>query len=325
MTDGQREALRQRISLLQYLQQRGWRPIRQGGSDEVAGLCPLHRETHPSFYVNRRKQVFYCHRCGRGGDLIRLIELLDRVSFPEALARLTAGLSPQEALEEAFGFYQAQLPRHPEACRYLARRGIHASTVIAQLRIGYAPGACLRAGLEDRGYARAQWERCGLIDARGRDRFWRCLTFPMEDAGNLYGRAIDDGRAPRHWFLPRPKGGLYGWKRARQFSHLIVVEGLLDLAALWQAGFPQTVAAMGAHLNAQQRGELGDSFAHTVYLCLDADDAGTRAAQRLAQQLHTAGIDARRVALPWGSDPSRFLAEGATAADFQRHLDRARP
>jgi DNA primase len=325
MTDGQREALRQRISLLQYLQQRGWQPIRQGASDEVAGLCPLHRETYPSFYVNRRKQVFYCHGCGRGGDLVRLIELLDRVSFPEALARLPLDVSPRQVLAEAFGFYQTQLARSSEAGRYLSSRGIHAPAVIARMRIGYAPGACLRAHLEALGYARTSLERCGLIDPQGRDRLWRCLVFPLEEAGNLYGRAIDDGRVPRHCFLPRPKGGLYGWKLARQFPNLIVVEGLLDLAALWQAGFPQTVAALGSHLNARQMGELGDSLAQTVYLCLDADEAGAQVARRLAGRLRTAGIDARRVALPWGSDPGRFLAEGATAADFQRCLDRARP
>src|SRR5207253_3020775 len=45
------------------------------------GLCPLHRETHPSFYVNSRKNLFYCHGCGRGGDLIRFVQLSLHLSF----------------------------------------------------------------------------------------------------------------------------------------------------------------------------------------------------------------------------------------------------
>ena len=330
MTHVQREALRQQISLLDYLEQQGWKPIWRSGREEVAGLCPLHSETRPSFYVNRRKQVFYCHGCGQGGDLIRLVERWHGLSFRQALARLAQARPSRGLLEETFGFYQAQLTRFPEARQYLAQRGIHSAEIMARLRIGYAPGACLRGHLEDLGYAHARLREYGLIDAQGRDRFWRCLTFPLEEAGNLYGRAIDDGRvqgAPRHRFLPRPKGGLYGWRQAREFSSLIVVEGLLDLAALWQAGFPQTVAALAAHLNPLQMGQVGDSRAQTVYLCLDADanGAGPRAAKLLAHRLRASGIDARRVALPLGHDPNSFLAAGATAADFQDCLERARP
>lgn len=108
---------------------------------------------------------------------------------------------------------------------------------------------------------------------------------------------------------------------------MIVVEGLMDLAALWQAGFGNTVAALGAYLNAMQLGQLGDSSARTVYLCLDADThgAGGRAALRLVHRLRLAGIDARRVLLPLGHDPNSLFAAGATATDFQQFLDRARP
>ena len=326
MTETERETLRQRISLLDYLQQQGWKPVRRSGREEVAGLCPLRRETEPSFYVNRRKQLFYCHSCGQGGDLIRLVELLQGVSFRQALEHLRPSAPVTGLLEETFRFYQAQLARFPEASQYLAYRGIHSAEVMARLRVGYAPGACLRGHLEGLGYTRAEVRRFGLVDELDRDRFWRCLTFPLAEAGNLYGRALDAERW-RHRFLPRSKGGLYGWSQAWKRSRLIVVEGLLDLASLWQAGFANAVAALGAHLNHLQMGQLGDSLAQTVYLCLDADEhgAGPRAAQRLAKQLRAAGIDARRVPLPVGHDPNSFFAAGATAADFQRCLDRARP
>jgi DNA primase len=118
---------------------------------------------------------------------------------------------------------------------------------------------------------------------------------------------------------------LYGWKQARSYASLIVVEGLLDLAALWQAGFPQVVAVLGVWLNEQQMAQMGDSMARTMYVCLDSDAAGASAAQRLVEQLGAAGWDARRVRLPWGHDPNSYLAGGATAADFQRCLDQARP
>ena len=65
------EQLKQRIPLLEYLQQRHWTARRVSAREEFVGLCPLHQETRPSFYVNARKNLFFCHGCERGGDLIR--------------------------------------------------------------------------------------------------------------------------------------------------------------------------------------------------------------------------------------------------------------
>ena len=66
------EQLKQRVSLLEYLQRRNWSGCRVGAREEFVGLCPLHADTRPSFYVNARKNLFYCHGCQRGGDLIRV-------------------------------------------------------------------------------------------------------------------------------------------------------------------------------------------------------------------------------------------------------------
>ena len=74
------EALKRRLPLLEYLRQHHWTG-HPAGHSEFVGFCPLHEETRPSFYVNTRKNVFYCHGCGQGGDLIRFIQLSRRLSF----------------------------------------------------------------------------------------------------------------------------------------------------------------------------------------------------------------------------------------------------
>lgn len=313
------DATQRRISLLDYLQQHGWKIIRDNGREEVAGLCPLHRESRPSFYVNRRKQVFYCHGCGRGGGLARLIGWLEGMP--------TGSVSVANAellLERTYGFYERQRAWNDDARAYLAGRGIHDCAVIQRMRIGYAPGACLRGYLTRLGYDRQALAARGLVDERGRDSFFRCLTFPLVEAGNLYGRSLSQGIC-RHRFLPGSKGGLYGW--AQGGARVMVVEGLFDVAALWQAGFPEAVAVLGSQLNNRQLVELCQARARTIYICFDADrnGSGQRAARRLSVQLRHAGVEALRIGLPEGHDPASFFAAGATAGDFQRCLDEARP
>jgi hypothetical protein len=88
------ERLKQRVPLLEYLQRHHWRGHRVGAGPEFTALCPLHEDSHPSFYVNVRKNLFYCHGCGCGGDLIRFVELSRHLSFRESVAYVQEELAP---------------------------------------------------------------------------------------------------------------------------------------------------------------------------------------------------------------------------------------
>jgi len=327
MTGEQRYRLRRRVPLLPYLEQQGWKPTAYSERDEVCGRCPLHGDSRPSFYVNRRKNVFYCHGCGQGGDVIRLVELLHGLDFRAALASLNGqeeADSGKRQWSDACDFYRHQLGGSLDAQRYLRSRGIEDQEIVRQMRIGYAPGGCLRAYLQDLGYSRTAMVASGLIDAQGRDRLWRAITFPIAETASMYGRHTDpaDGR---HRFLARPKGGLWGWDRARGCPTVIVVEGLFDLASLWQAGFTHAVALLGSHFNERQQAQLCDGQERTVYLCLDADEngSGPRAARWWSQRLVPSGLRLLPVELPRGYDPNRFFVEGGSAAQFSRYLEEA--
>jgi DNA primase len=314
-------SLQPQVSILDYLQQQGWKPSRDVSREEVAGLCPFHRETRPSFYVNRRKDVFYCHGCGRCGRLARL-----RQFFADAPTRsVEPCTNPTELMQATYRFYRQQLPHSAEAGAYLARRGVGAPSVIERMRIGYAPGGCLRRHLLGLGFAYQMLVDYGLIDERGRDRFFRRVIFPLEQTGNLYGRSIH-GDVWRHLFLPGSKGGLYGWDPASRSRSIIVVEGLFDLASLWQAGFNNTVAVLGSHLNRQQLAQLEAAAGRRIYLCFDADHngSGQHAADHISARLRQAGIRMSRVVLPDGQDPNSLLARENGVVDFQRCLEQAR-
>src|ERR1035441_1916032 len=105
--------------------------------------------------VNAHKNLFYCHGCGRGGDLIRFVQLFLNLPFRQSVAHLEQQLMPAPAsqlLEQTLAFYQLQLHRHSEAVRYLESRGLHDPTIIEDLGIGYAPGGNLRRHLAGWGY-----------------------------------------------------------------------------------------------------------------------------------------------------------------------------
>jgi DNA primase len=168
--------------------------------------------------------------------------------------------------------------------------------------------------------------QAGLINYQGRDAFCRRVIFPCYQQGrviNLYGRSI--GAAFPHRLLPRSKGGLFAWGSVGAFSSVILVEGLFDLAVLWQAGLRNTTCAIGTHLTSLQWSQLCDQPGRVVYIAFDEDSnqAGQQASHFLARRLEGAGLRARIVRLPPGQDPNSYFVAGATASDFLACVEQA--
>src|SRR5258708_36326840 len=151
--------LKSHVDIVQIVQERV--PLRKSGAT-WKGLCPFHGEKTPSFHVNGEKGFFHCFGCGVGGDVIKFVELNDKVSFPESVRQLAAraGLSVPETEDakqdaESSREREALLKAHEVAAawvtaplaapvcgaarRLLADRGMTAET-IALLGIGLGAG-----------------------------------------------------------------------------------------------------------------------------------------------------------------------------------------
>ena len=77
--------LRLQANILQVVQE--YVSLRKAGTS-YKGLCPFHSEKTPSFQVHPEKGFFHCFGCGVGGDVIKFLELHEKVGFQDAVRML---------------------------------------------------------------------------------------------------------------------------------------------------------------------------------------------------------------------------------------------
>jgi len=329
---------------------------------EYSACCPFHDERTPSFTVSPTKQFYYCFGCGAHGNALRFLMDYERLEFLDALEELAkrAGVEiPRDTrqrhqshdhqalfdvLGEAARLFRQQLETAPKAQQYLERRGVDAR-VRAQFDLGYAPDAfgSVRDALGSTPQRLALLERAGLLakNARGvYDKFRHRVMFPIHDRrGRVIafgGRALAaDGGGPKYLNSPETalfhKGReLYGLWQARQaqstLERLIVVEGYMDVIALFQHGLTQAVATLGTATTPEQA-ELLFRSAPDVVFCFDGDRAGRAAAWKALNAVLAHLRDGRQawfLFLPEGEDPDSLIRrEGA--AGFDARLRAATP
>ncbi|MDE2481141.1 MAG: DNA primase [bacterium] len=338
--------------------------LKKRGTDLV-GLCPFHGEKTPSFHVHPDRGFFKCFGCGVGGDVIAFVQKLENLPFPEAVRVLAskAGVeleaedpraararSEREAIYEAnqiaAAYFARMLRSHEgEAARaYCERRGFTAPT-IEKFTLGYAPEGWsgLTDELRSSGVDLALAAKAGLVKPSQRGGYYdfyrnRLMVPTYATTGEVIafgGRALD-GSEPKYLNTSTTpvytKGDhLYALNVARRAAQrdktLVVVEGYLDCIALHQAGFENAVAALGTAFTEKQASELR-KYAEFVYLCFDADAAGSNAATKAidvaSKVIEHTGSSVRIVMLPDGEDPDSFV-RGRGPDAFRALLESAKP
>ncbi|GAB4178730.1 MAG: DNA primase [Wenzhouxiangellaceae bacterium] len=353
------ETLLERIDIVDVIGSRV--PLKPAGH-EFKACCPFHDEKTPSFYVSPVKQFYHCFGCGAHGTAIGFVMAYDGLSFPDAVEELASHLGlevPHEggrrtddrqrrereeilaALEAAGNFFRAALRHDREAQDYLKRRGLDAAT-IDEFGIGRAPDAWSALVERLTGiHAPSVLEAAGLAtrtrDGRLIDRFRNRIMFPILDRrGRVIafgGRALgEDG--PKYlnsaespvFHKGRELYRLYNVRKGGAPDRIIVVEGYMDAAALYQFGFRDTVATLGTAVTGDQV-EAMFRACPVVVFCFDGDRAGRRAAWKgLEAALPLLGADRelRFLFLPEGEDPDSLVRHEGTEA-FAARLDAALP
>lgn len=330
-------------------------PLKKAGRNLMA-CCPFHKEKTPSFSVSPTKQIYKCFGCGASGNAIGFVMAYEGLEFPEAVRKLagfygmvvpedqTPGKVRQrekartltDYMGEAAAFYTKQLAQSQKAIDYLKDRAILSETA-TRFGLGYSPDEwhALKGLFQDR-YGAKELEECGLVNVkndRRYDAFRGRIMYPIRNVkGQVIGfgaRTMNGDEQPKYLNSPETpiyhKGSeLYGLYEGREAIHqkgrAIVCEGYMDVIQLSQAGFTESVAALGTSITTEHVHKLF-KLADNVYFSFDGDGAGRKAARRALEATLPVITDVQKagfIILPPEHDPDSLIkAEGPQAYEAQ--------
>lgn len=229
-----------------------------------------------------------------------------------------------EITKHAARFFYSNLKKSEEALEYFKNRGISEET-IKKFGLGYIPDewSSLLDYLARPPFTANELEVTGLVIAKNEkkgyyDRFRARIMFPILDVHNKVvgfgGRIIGDGQ-PKYLNSPETpifhkSNTLYNLNLAKnelsKSKTLIVVEGYMDVIALYQSGIKNVVATLGTALT-ESHGKLLHRYAEEIIIAYDSDEAGQKATQRSVLILEKSRLKVKVLQLTDGLDPDDFI------------------
>lgn len=246
-----KERIKREISVQRLAEARGIKLHRAG--KELIGLCPFHKDTHPSLNIDPVKNVWHCKgACGEGGDVILWVMRAEGVSFTHAVELLKRDYLPsatkttepppkistvpklpplfeataddQKLLQVVVNYYHEMLKQTPGAQQYLLKRGLKSAEMVERFRLGFC-NRSLNYHLPDKnrieGFRqRGRLQELGILRAKtGHEHFVGSLVIPIfnqqGEVVQMYGRKINDNlRAGTEYHLYLPGPRCGVWNEA---------------------------------------------------------------------------------------------------------------
>lgn len=230
--------------------------------------------------------------------------------------------------------------RGTPARKYLMdRRGITPETIIT-FQLGYAPddwgwitGKLLKMGHTQDDIVSAGLARKKQGKDTAYDYFRDRIIFPIRSNGNILGfggRQLNPGQGPKYLNSPttsifKKQKILYGLPQAlfgiKSAQRVTLVEGYMDVIALHQQGFKNTVGIMGIFLSETQA-KLLSKHVNRAVLALDPDEAAEAALGRLRVEA-LSELDVYVAVLQGTRDPDEVVLENP--AEWEDILAEAQP
>ena len=328
-------------------------PVEQKGRNYFA-LCPFHDDHNPSMSISPDKQIYTCFVCGAHGNVFNFVMDYEHVSFIDAVKMIgrrvgvnidlpTHYKKPKEkGLEDLYNiydiankFYQNNLSTKEgsDAREYLSNRDFK-EDVIKEFGIGLSLNNKLSSMLLKK-YDKDILIRSGICNESGGnifDAFTERIMFPLWDIdGNVVGfsgriyKTKDSSKYVNSKESDIFKKGklIYNYHRAkeevRKKKFVLVVEGFMDVIALYKVGIKNVVAMMGTAVTNEQANLL-KRLSTNIFLCFDGDSAGNMATMSCANELTKVGITPKVIRLPENLDPDEYIKKYGSD-NFNDYLD----
>jgi DNA primase len=229
-------------------------------------------------------------------------------------------------LVQVIEYYHETLLGSPEALDYLTRRGIASEEAIRTFKLGFANrtlGYRLPATNRVEGAAvRGRLQGLGLLRASGHEHFNGSVVVPIiapsGEVTEIYGRKITPNLregTPLHLYLPGPHRGVWNAAALGSTPEVILCEALIDALTFWCAGYRNVTASYGVEgFTADHLALFKQCSVQRVLIAYDRDEAGDRAAEKLAQQLMAEGLDGYRIQFPKGMDANEYALKVTPAS-----------
>src|SRR6056297_2934377 len=157
------------------------------------------------------------------------------------------------------------------------------------------------------------------------DRRGRVIAFGGRALGEDGPKYLNSAESPV-FHKGRELYRLFNVRKGGLPERLLVVEGYMDAAALYQFGFEEAVATLGTAVTADHL-ELMFRATSLVVFCFDGDAAGRRAAWKgleAALPVMRSDREVRFLFLPEGEDPDSLVRSDG-AERFEQRLEKAAP
>ena len=234
---------------------------------------------------------------------------------------VTLDADDRALLVQVVQYYHQSLKDSPEALAYLQSRGLSHPELVDYFQLGYAnrtlglrlPERNRKAGAD----IRARLEKVGIYRASGHEHFNGSVVVPvLDEAGGvceLYGRKITPRLrpgTPLHLYLPghaERSRGVFNLAALQASREIILCESIIDALTFWCAGYRNVTTAYGVEGFTD---ELLAAFkrygTQRILIAYDRDEAGERAAAKLAPVLMAEGIECFRIQFPKGMDANEY-------------------
>lgn len=251
--------------------------------------CPLsgHDDNDPSFHINTEENYWKCFGCGKSGDSIEFIKLMEGIDFRKAVEKLAEGNVEVEYDSSSNIYNVNDLMGLVEDLKDLENEKIFDDRLVKKYK-KHQHKYLIAEGFDKETLEEFDIGFC--VDQN--DELYNRVTIPWRDyEGNLIaivGRDVTDNKDAKY----KAKRGsdksnhLYNLNRAKKYADngLILVEGEKDVMKLWEWGFENAVALGNKELNSRKW--LLRKFTNKVHLCLDSDKEGKKAQRKIIPNIY---------------------------------------